>query len=103
MEDLIYSFKLITGEEIIARASFPFDLEGATHYFSLYKPRAIVMNATGGLSLGPVLIGSDPEKPIILFKSAIVCYTNTVRDNLKTAYLSSVSNIVLPGKQNLMG
>ena len=55
------------------------------------------------LSLGLALIGADPDKPIILYKSSIVCYTTHVREALKNAYVSAISNLVLPTKQNLMG
>lgn len=103
MEDTIYCFKLVTGEEIISRLTPALDyMEPSTDTFSLDNPRSI-MPVNDRLSLGLALIGANPDKPIILKKSAIVCYTANVRDALKTAYLSAISNIVLPGKQNLMG
>jgi len=100
MEDEIYSFKLTTGEEIISKL---IGEHWNNDYLILDEPRTLMMGQNGNLSLAPVLFSADPTHHIFLSKSAIACWSKYIREELKTGYLSSVSKLVIPNKNIIMG
>jgi hypothetical protein len=100
MEELeVYSFKLISGEEIISKV-----FEEGDNYFSLKDARMLMMSQNGNLSLMPVIMfAADPDKLLTLNKSAIAFQSKYIREELKTGYLSSVSKLIIPNKSIIMG
>lgn len=64
-QNKVYTIKLISGEEIIARVKQD---GGVTE---LIKPRAIAMNATGGFGMMPWLV-SAPDSNVLIADTTIV-------------------------------
>ncbi len=98
MNNQIFAFKLTSGEELIS-----FVLSEDNTNFLLENPRSLVINNRGELSLAPVLFSADPNKPISLQKTAVACFTKELREELASQFAQSVSKLVLPNKNILLG
>lgn len=97
----VYSFKLTSGEEIIAKV---FEDRLNDDYFDLEDPRILMMASNGNLSLSPVILFSaNPDKPLFLNKTSVACWSKYIREELKNGYMNSVSKLVIPNKSIIMG
>ena len=94
----IYGFKLTNGEEIISRVK-----EIRSEVYILDSPKSLAISPRGDFSLAPVLFLADPDKPIVLNKSAVACCTETVRSEMAEQYLAAISKIITPSKNIIMG
>jgi hypothetical protein len=101
MDDTIYAFKLTSGEELISRLTMVSWDQDPTYI--LDQPRSIMMSGDGRLSFAPTLFSADPDKPITLNKTSVVAYTTDLREEMRDAYLQSVSKIAIPSKKIIMG
>jgi len=71
------SFKLISGEEVVARID---DIKDNSYL--IHKPLTL-MQGPKGLVLGQFMMTGDPLSNIVLPKSSITCMTKTQEDMAK--------------------
>lgn len=84
-QNTVYTIKLISGEEIIARVK---QENGVTE---LIKPRAIAMNASGGFGMMPWLV-SAPDSNVLISDTTIVGAVKT-GDIVGKQYIKQTTNI----------
>lgn len=90
-------FKLISGEEVIARIDPAVDILSATH-LALSKPRviSIIPSKDGniGVALMPLSVNAIDDEYVII-AGAFIGYPARVNPNLEKRYLSETSSIQL--------
>jgi hypothetical protein len=97
----IYSIKLTSGEEIVAKTE---TIEILNHdVVDIYEARSIVMMPTGELRFGPVLFSANKDKAININRSAIAAYSKYVREEFSNAYTQAVSPLSIPKPSILLG
>ncbi len=84
----ILSFKIASGEEIVARL----DEETETE-FVLLKPMMLVISPES-VGLGPFMFSLDPAGKFHLQKTAVVCKGKT-EDNIGKQYVSTTTGVAL--------
>jgi hypothetical protein len=82
------SFKLASGEEIVARL----EKEG-TKDFTIRKPMVLIAQAEG-LGLAPFMFSVSPESKFVLQTTSISCIAKT-QEEIAKQYLSQTSGIAL--------
>ena len=82
----IVSFKLSSGEEIVARLKSQDDKS-----YTLLKPMVLVMQQQG-MGLAPFMFSVSPDAKFILQSSSISCVAKT-EDDIAKQYTASTSNI----------
>lgn len=96
----VKSFKLVTGEEIIARVEE--DLENRV---VLLKPRVIrVIQARGGevgIAMLPWVVSGGDENPVTLFAASIITIVTPTRE-VEQTYLSETSAIALDAGRSML-
>lgn len=87
-EQDIVSFKLVSGEEIIARVeSFSDDS------YSVTKPFALVPSQQG-LGLMPFVLSVSPDSKLVINKTAVVCFSKTEK-GIATQYMQQTTGIAM--------
>ena len=81
------SFKLSSGEEIVAR----FDKESDT-YYTLKKPMVLIAQAEG-LGLAPFMFSVSPDNKFNLRTSSVSCVSKT-QDEISKQYVATTTGIV---------
>lgn len=95
-DNKVYAFKLVTGEEIMARI--------ISHNDSIYileKPVALVQ-AQDGLTLIPAMFIGNLDDAVELNKTAVIFKANT-KDAFSDKYIEAVSGIVTSTKRIITG
>lgn len=87
-ENDIVSFKLSSGEELIAR----YVKEDMTH-FVVTKPSMLVMNQQG-MGMAPYMFTVNPDKDYNVNKNCVVSYAYT-EDDLAKQYMAKTSGIAM--------
>ena len=82
------SFKLASGEEIVARL----EKEG-TKDFTVRKPMVLIAQAEG-LGLAPFMFSVSPDAKFVLQATSISCVAKT-QEEIGKQYLSQTSSIAL--------
>ena len=82
------SFKLASGEEIVARL----EKEG-TKDFTVRKPMVLIAQAEG-LGLAPFMFSVSPDAKFVLQATSISCIAKT-QEEIGKQYLSQTSSIAL--------
>ena len=96
-ENQICSFKLISGEEIIAKVY----KEDELSYF-LQDSRVLFMASGGELKLAPVMFSHDASKLITIFKTAVAAFSVSPKEDFMEAYKQAVSPIVMPANRKIV-
>jgi len=81
------SFKLISGEEAIARLD-----EETDTVFKLHKPMMLVQGQEG-VGLAPFMFSVSPDAKFNLFKHSVSCITKT-EDNIGKQYTKQTTGIL---------
>jgi hypothetical protein len=81
------SFKLSSGEEIVARL----DKESDT-YYTLKKPMVLIAQAEG-LGLAPFMFSVSPDNKFNLRTSSVSCVSKT-QDEISKQYVATTTGIV---------
>jgi len=84
--DTIYSIKLVTGEEIVAKVIGQSDT-----VLEITKPLTIGVGPQG-LQMVPSLFGGNPDRKIQLNKGSVVMVTSA-RDELVSSYIEGTTGI----------
>lgn len=84
----VVSFRLVSGEEIIARVT-----EDTDTYFKLLKPVNLIATPNGGLGMAPAMYSADLNTSSInLQKSAVVMHTLS-RKEIADEYIKATTSI----------
>jgi len=96
-KDEIYTFKLNSGEELIAKI-----VEIAENYLVITEPVSIGPSPQGGLGLVPSLFTYNNRENVRLNTSSLALVAQT-DDNVKTKYIEATTGLQVPGKKVLLG
>jgi len=98
VEDTIYTFKLVTAEEIVAKVT---GID--TNTKTLYLKTPLLVGFTGqGVQMMPALFTGDPEKTTQLNTNAIVLYSLPRRE-VANSYIEATTGIKPVNSNILMG
>lgn len=89
----IYSFKLVSGEEIIARTKEEIINPGSINNLSIRDPMAIQITPQG-MGAIPWMMTSENDKFITLFGHSLIAYSKA-KPEIEKLYLQQVSGIDL--------
>ena len=98
MEEKIYIFKLISGEEVISKIKPSKDEQ----IFELDNPRILGIHPKEGLRLVPLMMMADESQQITLMKSAVTSFSQNIQEEIEQAYCEETSSIITPRKKILM-
>ena len=93
----IYTFKLNSGEELVAKV-----LETNDNYLIITEPVSIGPSPNGGLGLVPSLFTYNNRENVRLNTSSLALVAET-DDNVKTKYIEATTGLQVPGKKVLIG
>jgi hypothetical protein len=94
--DEIYTFKLITGEEMVAKV-----VELHTDYFVIKHPISTVISPQG-LQMVPSLFSANTEKTVQINKSSCAMIADT-RDDVRDSWIQATTGIAPVRKQIITG
>lgn len=83
----VVSFKLTTGEEMLART-----VEDNADHFVIAKPVNLVPGPTGGVGMIPSLVSADVNSNISLQKSSVILHSAT-RKEVADEYIKATTGI----------
>jgi hypothetical protein len=93
----VYTYKLITGEEIIAK-----QMSEDSSGYEIAHPINLLPNGNGGAVLAPYLMTGDVTEPIRLHKTAVIIATKS-KDDIAVKYTEAISGLLLPKSKIIMG
>lgn len=96
IEGQVYSFKLNSGEELVAKV-----LTVGNDYFEIENPVSVAPNHQG-MGLIPSLFTSDPQNSVRLNTNSVAILGIT-DDSVRTKYLEATTGIKIPDKKILVG
>ena len=88
----VINFKLVSGEEIIARLD-----EDRTNEYILIKPMALINTPQGGLGMMPNPIAANHGDPVMLNKHAVALHCKC-EQSLASQYMEKTTGITMPSK-----
>lgn len=94
--DEVYTFKLNSGEELIAKLR-----EVSTDYVVIDEPVSIAPGPQG-MGLVPSMFTADPKVQVRLNTKSISLFAST-EDNVKLKYLEATTGISVPSKKLILG
>lgn len=94
--DEVYSFKLNSGEELIAKLK-----EISTGHVTVEEPVSIAPGPQG-MGLVPSMFTADNKETIRLNTSSVSLVAST-EDNVKMKYLEATTGIKVPSKKLVLG
>lgn len=92
----VYTFKLNSGEELIAKVS-----EEADGWLVIEHPVSVAPGPQG-MGLVPSLFTADPEERLQLNTASVSLYTLT-DDPVKMKYIEATTGIKIPEKKIILG
>jgi hypothetical protein len=95
--DEIYTFKLNSGEELIAKV-----IEVKDTHLVITEPVSIGPSPQGGLGLVPSLFTYNNREKVRLNTNSLALVAET-DDNVKTKYIEATTGLQVPGKKVLLG
>lgn len=96
MNQAVYTFKLNSGEELIAKV-----IDTHDGHVTIDTPVSVAPGPQG-LGLVPSLFTADPEEKVKINISSISMYTLT-DESVKTKYIEATTGIRIPDKKIVMG
>jgi len=96
-KDEIYTFKLNSGEELVAKVVCVADT-----YYTITEPVSIGPSPQGGLGLVPSMFTYNNRENVRLNTSSLALVAQT-DDNVKTKYIEATTGLQVPGKKVLLG
>jgi len=94
----VYTIKLNSGEELIAKVIDSPDAEG---WLTLEAPVSVAPGPQG-MGLVPSIFTSDPKADVRLNTNSVSLYSET-DDSIKNKYVEAVTGLKLPDKKIIMG
>ena len=97
VDDEIYTFNLVTGEEIVARIT-----DGIREdWYEVTKPCTVVPDQTGKVRMVPSALTMELDKNVTINKSAVAMIFDA-NDSVKKSYEQATSGIIQPKKPTLL-
>ena len=97
VDDEIYTFKLVTGEEIVAKVK-----DGVRDdWYEVSKPFTVVPDQTGKVRMVPSALTMELDKSVTINKSAVAMIFDA-NDSVKKSYEQATSGIIQPKKPTLL-
>lgn len=93
----IYSFKLTSGEELIAKVAAI-----GTSAISVTEPASVAPGMDGKLGLVPSVFTGQPNEKVSININSITMIATT-EEKTKASYVQATSKIVMPEKKIIMG
>lgn len=97
VNDQVYTFKLNSGEELIAKVT-----ESTKETITVLDPVSIAPGPSGGLGLVPSLFTAKAHGPVTLNTSSVAIIAE-VDENVHTKYIQATTGLTLPEKKVLVG
>jgi len=94
----VYTFKLNSGEELIAKVSAT---TPDTGYITIENPVSVAPGPQG-LGLVPSMFTADPDAEIQLNTASVSIFALT-EDSVKMKYIEATTGIKIPDKKIIMG
>lgn len=94
--DAVYTFKLTSGEEVIAKVT---SIDG--DFVELHEPLSVAPGPQG-MGLIPSVFTSEANVPVKLNTRVITMYTETA-EAVKVKYIETTTGIKVPEKKILVG
>lgn len=95
--DEIYTFKLNSGEELVAKV-----VGISENFLTLTEPVSIGPSPGGGLGLVPSMFTYNNRENVRLNTNSLALVAET-DDNVKTKYIEATTGLQVPGKKVLLG
>lgn len=95
--DEIYTFKLNSGEEIVAKV-----IEVKTDYLHISEPVSIGPSPNGGLGLVPSMFTYNNRGIVRLNNSSISLCAET-DENVRSKYIEATTGLKVPDKKVILG
>jgi hypothetical protein len=92
----VYTFKLNSGEELIAKV-----IQSGSEFIQIEEPVSIAPSQQG-MQMIPSIFTADPKGEFRLNSNSIVMYAET-DDNIKDKYLEATTGIKVPSKKIVLG
>jgi hypothetical protein len=92
----VYTFKLSSGEELIAKV-----IQSGSEFIQIEEPVSIAPSQQG-MQMIPSIFTADPKGEFRLNSNSIVMYAET-DDNIKDKYLEATTGIKVPSKKIVLG
>jgi hypothetical protein len=92
----VYTFKLNSGEELIAKV-----IQAGGEFIQIEEPVSIAPSQQG-MQMIPSIFTADPKGEFRLNSNSIVMYAET-DDNIKDKYLEATTGIKVPSKKIVLG
>lgn len=93
----IYTFKLNSGEELIAKV-----VDVQETHLVIIEPVSIGPNPNGGLGLVPSMFTYNSRENVRLNTNSLALVAET-DDNVKTKYIEATTGLQVPGKKVILG
>ena len=93
----IYTFKLNSGEELIAKIQN--ELSG--DHINVVNPVSIAPGPQG-MGLVPSMFTADPDQSVTINTNSIAMYSET-ESSVQTKYIQATTGITVPDKKIIMG
>lgn len=94
--DEVYTFKLITGEELVAKI-----IEIKDDYFVIKEPISCILSPQG-LQMMPTLFSANKDKNVRLNNSSCAMIAD-VREDVRSSYIQATTGIAPVSKQIITG
>lgn len=94
--DTVYTFKLNSGEELIAK------LQSVADTFVVIEEPVSIAPGPQGMGLVPSMFTADPKETVRLNTSSVSLFAET-EDNVKMKYLEATTGIKVPSKKIVLG
>lgn len=94
-KDEILTFKLITGEEVVAKVVSVVD------GMIVIKQPVTLVPGQQGLQMMPSLFSANLDREVLLYASAIVM-TTEVREDIKASYIKATTGIDVPPAKSII-
>ena len=93
----VYTFKLNSGEELVAKV-----VSANDNLIGLEEPVSIAPGPQGGMGLVPSMFTADPKAEIRLNTNSVSIFAPT-EDSVKMKYLEATTGIKVPEKKLILG
>lgn len=95
--DQVYTFKLISGEEVVAKV-----IAKDNNQITINDPVSIAPGPQGGLGLVPSLFTAKQHGPVTLNINSVALIAN-VDENVHAKYVQATTGLTIPEKKVLVG
>ena len=95
-QNQVYTFKLSSGEELIAKV-----IQSGVEFIQIEEPVSIAPSQQG-MQMIPSIFTADPKGEFRLNSNSVVMYAET-DDNIKDKYLEATTGIKVPSKKIVLG